>query len=137
MASTKRLKTRSLPNSRFLAFIVGLLVSALLAVAGGRGFRSQHLLEEHFAKHGKEFGKITQDEYLKAAQQLRDARPGKDVLEAKRPGGGGAKFDVRNRSFVAYDADGTLRTFFVPNDGVRYFQRQTQNYGAANRPKSR
>ena len=43
---------------------------------------------EHYAKHGREFGNVTQDQYLQMAQQLRDSRPGKNVLEAKRPSGG-------------------------------------------------
>jgi pyocin large subunit-like protein len=104
-------------------------VFALLAFAGGRGFRTQHLLEEHFAKHGREFGTITQEQYLRAAQQLRDARPGKNILESQRRDGGGAKFDRRRGWFVAYDSDGTLRTFFIPNDGIRYFERQAKTYG--------
>ncbi|HXJ41273.1 MAG TPA: hypothetical protein VNH18_18470 [Bryobacteraceae bacterium] len=109
--------------------LCALLALALLAWAGGRGFRTQHLLDEHYAKHGKEFGNVTQDQYLKLAQQLRDSRPGKTVLELKRKDGGGAKFDTRNKYFVAYDDDGTIRTFFIPNDGIRYFERQAQSYG--------
>jgi hypothetical protein len=61
------------------------------------------------------------------AQQLRDSRPGKYVLEARRQGGS-SKFDKRNGWFVAYDTDGTIRTFFIPNDGIRYFERQAKNY---------
>lgn len=129
--STPKSKIKSLPNNRFLAVIVCALVSALLAIAGGRGFRTQHALEEHFFKHGKDFGNITQEQYLKAAQQLRDAHPGKNVLEVKRKDGGGAKFDTRNNNFVAYDADGTLRTFFIPNDGIRHFERLSHDHGQA------
>jgi pyocin large subunit-like protein len=114
-----------------LAFAIGVMVTLLASVAllagGGPGFRTRHLLEEHYAKHGYQFGKITQDQYLHMAQQLRDARPGKNILEAKRPGGS-TKFDKRNGWFVAYDSDGTIRTFFVPNEGIRYFARQAKNY---------
>ena len=117
---------KSSPSSRRALGIL-VLFAAALAWAGGRGFRTQHLLEEHFAKHGHEFGQITQEQYLHMAQQLRDSRPGKNVLEAKRTGGGGAKFDKRYGWFVAYDADGTLRTFFIPNEGIRYFERQGRN----------
>jgi len=117
-------------RSSLKALGILVLLAAALAWAGGRGFRTQHLLEEHFAKHGHEFGQITQDQYLRMAQQLRDSRPGKNVLEAKRNGGGGAKFDKRYGWFVAYDADGTLRTFFIPNEGIRYFERQGRNHDA-------
>jgi pyocin large subunit-like protein len=98
-------------------------------IAGGPGFRTQHLLEDHYAKHGREFGPITRDQYLHMAQQLRDTKAGKNVLESKRPGGGGAKFDRKRGWFVAYESDGTLRTFFMPNDGIRYFERQARTYG--------
>lgn len=121
-----------MPNSRaFVAGILILLLSIATAQAGGPGFRSLHLLEDHYAKHGHEFGNITREQYLHMAQQLRDARPGKNVLELKRPEGGGAKFDKRYGWFVAYDSDRTLRTFFIPNDGIRYFERQARTYGGS------
>jgi pyocin large subunit-like protein len=104
-------------------------VFAIAAFAGGRGFRTQHLLEEHYAKHGHEFGRITLQEYLHMAQLLRDSRPGKNILEARRTDGGGSKFDTKHGWFVAYDADGTIRTFFVPNEGIRYFERQGRAHG--------
>ena len=110
-----------------IAGIVLALATSALAIAGGPGFRSHHLLEEHYAKHGHEFGDVTQEEYLRMAQQLRDSRPGKYILEAKRKNGT-AKFDKRNGWFVAYDRDGTIRTFFIPNTGLRYFERQAKNY---------
>lgn len=116
-------------NSRAAKIGVLILFAAALAWAGGRGFRTLHLLDEHFDKHGQEFGNISREQYLHMAQQLRDTHPGKYVLEAKRPDGGGAKFDKRYGWFVAYDADGTLRTFFIPNDGIRYFERQGQGRG--------
>ena len=112
-----------------LAFVCA-LASPALALAGGPGFRTHHLLEEHYAKHGSEFGsKVTQDQYLRMAQQLRDLRPGKNILEAKRKGGS-SKFDRRTKWFVAYDDDGTIRTFFIPNDGLRYFERQAKTYAS-------
>jgi pyocin large subunit-like protein len=94
--------------------------------AAGPGFRTPHLLIEHYEKHGAEFGEISQDQYLHLAQQLRDARPGRNLLELQRSGGGFARFDLKHGYFGAYDADGTIRTFFVPNDGVRYFERQAR-----------
>ena len=110
------------------------MIFALVALppvfAGGKGFRTHHLLEEHYAKYGAQFGTATQDQYLLMAQQLRDARPGKNVLVTKFPGGAIAKFDKRYGWFVAYNADGTIRTFFIPNEGIRYFARQGGNRSA-------
>lgn len=94
-------------------------------VASSVGFRSRERLEEHYRKHGAEFGKITIEEYLHRAQALRDATVGGDVLEVTRPTDGVvSRFDRATSAFLAFDADGTIRTFFKPNDGEAYFRRQ-------------
>jgi pyocin large subunit-like protein len=107
--------------------LILMLLGAVLAVAGGPGFRTPHSLEDHFNRFGSQFGAITMQQYLHLAQQLRDAQPGKYILMSKRPDGSGAKFDLKRGWFVAYDGDGTLRTFFVPKDGLRYFDRQQKS----------
>jgi hypothetical protein len=108
-----------------------LLVFALvgLAFGAGPGFRSKHLMDDHFEKHGKEFGPITERQYLQLAQQLRDTRAGVNVIESRREDGVISKFDRRHGYFGAYDPDGTIRTFFIPADGVRYFERQARRDG--------
>lgn len=91
------------------------------------GFRSDAKLDEHYAKHGAEFGNITKAEYLRLAQQLRDSDPGGPILEIVRPADGVvSRFDTRTGAFLANDRDGTIRTFFKPNDGEAYFRRQAK-----------
>ena len=109
----------------FIGFwLVGLLYAA------GPGFRSRAQLDEHYAKHGAEFGHITEAEYLRRAQDLRDAPLGGPILESRRPNGEFSRFDRRNGYFGAYNRNGTIRTFFIPNAGERYFRRQSQrSYG--------
>ena len=104
----------------------GLAIAALLVFAAGPGFRSQRQFEEHFEKHGREFGNVTPQQYLHLAQELRDAPAGGPILEAIKPGGIITRFDRRTGSFGAYNPDGTIRTFFIPNDGERYFHRQAK-----------
>jgi pyocin large subunit-like protein len=99
------------------------VLAAFLAAAGA-GFRSKRSYDDHFAKHGREFGRITQPEYLILAQALRDAPVGGPILEARKSGGVFTKFDKRKGYVGAYNRDKTIRTFFVPNDGERYFWRQ-------------
>jgi len=101
-----------------------LLLAALVLFAAGPGFRSAAQFNEHYAKHGREFGHITQAQYLLLAQELRDAPVGGPILEAPKPGGVFTRFDRRNGYFGAYNRDRTIRTFFIPNDGERYFHRQ-------------
>jgi pyocin large subunit-like protein len=104
-----------------------MMLLTVAAMAAGRGFRTPHLLQDHFSKFGSQFGDITMPQYLHFAQQLRDANPGKNVLISKRADGGGSKFDVKRGWFVAYDGDGTLRTFFIPKDGIRFFEAQRRS----------
>jgi pyocin large subunit-like protein len=92
----------------------------------GIGFRSMQRLDEHFAKHGREFGPVSRDEYLRLAQALRDRAPGGPVLEVVRNDGTITRFDRGTGAFLAFASDGTIRTFFRPNDGEQYFQRQAR-----------
>ncbi len=112
--------------SRLLTNVLLLLVSALLLFAAGPGFRTQRLFEEHFQKHGAEFGAITAQEYLRLAQGLRDAPVGGSILQETRADRVFTKFDKAHGYFGAYNADGIIRTFFIPNDGERYFRRQAR-----------
>jgi pyocin large subunit-like protein len=105
--------------------IVCWLIAALL-FASGPGFRSEAQLDEHYAKHGREFGAISKGEYVRLAQELRDAPAGGPILEARRPNGGFSRFDRRHGYFGAYNRNGTIRTFFIPNNGERYFRRQAE-----------
>jgi hypothetical protein len=112
------------PAARALSFALCLCFTGL-AFAGGQGFRTDDLLRDHFAKYGHAFGPISRQQYLHLAQQLRDSHPGRNILESKRPDGL-IKFDRRHGYFGAYDSDGTIRTFFIPPDGIRYFERQSR-----------
>ena len=62
--------------------------------------------------------------YLRLAQLLRDRPKGSDVLEFVRNDAVTCKFDRATGAFIAYDSDGTIRTFFRPTDGEAYFERQ-------------
>lgn len=88
------------------------------------GFTTRAHLVEHFEKHGAEFPGLDIDAYLAAAQTLRDKPVGGDVLELRRRDGVITRFDNTSGAFLAVNRDGTIRTFFRPNDGAAYFRRQ-------------
>jgi len=90
------------------------------------GFANYGRWQEHFEKHGEEFGAISAEEYLRRAQALRDAPAGGPILEFRRGDGVLTRFDRRSGAFIAVSRNGTIRTFFRPNDGERYFERQKQ-----------
>jgi pyocin large subunit-like protein len=99
---------------------------AVLLSAAGPGFRNGKLLDEHYRKHGPEFGNIGKTEYLRLAQELWDAPPGGPILQAVKAGSVITKFDRRKGYFGAYNRDGVIRTFFIPTNGERYFWRQAK-----------
>src|SRR5579872_4583142 len=71
-----------LTMARSLRISLGVLLAALLLLAAGPGFRSRRQFDEHYAKHGREFGNISRQEYLERAQALRDAPAAGTILEA-------------------------------------------------------
>jgi hypothetical protein len=95
----------------------------------GIGFADQRRLDEHFEKHGAEFGRITRQDYLRQAQLLRDAKVGGPVLEAVRRDGVVTRYDQQTGAFIAFNPNGVIRTFFKPNDGERYWRRQAERGG--------
>jgi pyocin large subunit-like protein len=90
----------------------------------GAGFRSDARLREHYDKHGREFGAASAREYVAMARALRDRPLGRDVQEATRADGVVTRFDRESGAFIAFEGDGTIRTFFKPRDGEAYFRRQ-------------
>ena len=90
------------------------------------GFRDRSRLDEHWRKHRGEFGDPSREEYLRLAQRLRDAPTGERIEELVRSDDVITRFDRATGAFIAFDPDGTIRTFFRPNDGESYFRRQAR-----------
>jgi hypothetical protein len=90
------------------------------------GFASRQKLVDHFRKHGREFGSITMEQYLRKAQELRDRPAGKRLLESIRPDGVVTRYDRETGDFIAFNGNGVIRTYFRPADGEAYFKRQVQ-----------
>jgi len=90
------------------------------------GFANSQRLDEHYEKHGAEFGRITKQDYLHQAQLLRDTAVGGPILETVRRDGVFTRFDRQTGAFIAVNPNGVIRTFFKPNDGERYYRRQSE-----------
>jgi hypothetical protein len=80
-------------------------------------------LEHHFAKHGGEMGFANQGDYLRAAQALALGGPG---VETFRRGGDTLFFKEATGEFAVVSDRNALRTYFKPDDGRRYWERQMQ-----------
>ncbi len=85
-------------------------------------FRKAEYLQEHFEKHGDEFGYTTADEYLAGANRVVAAPGVLHKLEAED--GDDVYYLESSNEFVIVSTDGYIRTYFKPNDGKAYFDRQ-------------
>ena len=85
-------------------------------------FRNAKLLEEHFQKHGIEMGFATEEEYQKAASNVANDPNALHKLEKDD------KDDVyyleETNEFVVISVDGYIRTYFCPDSGKKYFDKQ-------------
>ncbi|MBQ5955044.1 MAG: hypothetical protein IJL49_03720 [Firmicutes bacterium] len=85
-------------------------------------FRNSKLLEEHFQKHGIEMGFATEEEYQKAASDVANNPDALHKLEKDD------KDDVyyleETNEFVVISTDGFIRTYFCPDSGKKYFDKQ-------------
>lgn len=87
-------------------------------------FRNRQLLEEHYEKHGRYMKFKSPETYLKGANRVIND---KDTLHAVEAEDGDDVFYLeRTNEFVVVSADGFIRTYFCPEDGIEYFHRQSE-----------
>lgn len=85
-------------------------------------FRYEDALQQHYEKHGVEMGFASPGEYLAAANAV-IANP--DALTKTEKEDGDTVYYVKDTNeFVVLSTDGYIRTYFCPDDGIGYFNRQ-------------
>ena len=84
-------------------------------------FRTQDLYDQHYNKHGQEFGDITKEEYILLANELFTSE---DALRKTEADGDLLFYDVESNTFGVLSEDGYIRTCFKPDDGIEYWNRQ-------------
>lgn len=85
-------------------------------------FRSEELWKEHYEKHGKQMGFESAEDYLAAANAVIQ---NPNALHKKEKEDGDDLYYVKStKDFVVVSTDGYLRTFFRPEDGIAYYNRQ-------------
>lgn len=92
------------------------------AVTYTYNFRKAEYLQEHFVKHGAEFGYASAEEYLAGANRVIASADVLHKLEAED--GDDVYYLEATNEFVIVSTDGFLRTYFKPEDGKAYFDRQ-------------
>ena len=85
-------------------------------------FRNEKYLEDHYQKHGIEMGFSSASEYEKAASDLIN---NEDCLyKNEKEGNDGVYYLESTNEFAILSSDGYIRTYFMPDDGIDYFNRQ-------------
>ncbi len=85
-------------------------------------FRNKNLLNQHYQKHGIDMGFGSAEEYEQAAARV-PYDP--EVLhKTEKEDGDDVYYIERTNEFVIVSTDGYLRTYFLPDDGIDYFERQ-------------
>lgn len=85
-------------------------------------FRNDQFLEEHFLKHGDEFGYKSKEEYLEGANRVINSA--QSIHKEEAEDGDNIYYDKSKNEIVFVSKDGYIRTYFKPSDGIDYFNRQ-------------
>ena len=87
-------------------------------------FRTKKQFEGHYEKHGKEFGDITQEQYLQKANDLINNDSDTVLHKTEKEDGDYIFYDTVNNEILFLSTDGYIRTYFKPNRGIEYFNKQ-------------
>ena len=87
-------------------------------------FRSKKQFDSHYKKHGKEFGKITQEEYLRKANNLINDTSDTILHKTEAEDGDYIYYDSVNNEILFLSKDGYIRTYFKPSRGIDYYNDQ-------------
>ncbi len=85
-------------------------------------FRNEKFLEEHFVKHGNEFGYSSKEEYLAGANKVISSPSSLHKKEGED--GDDIYYDKNSNEIVFVSGDGYIRTYFKPSEGIDYYNRQ-------------
>ena len=85
-------------------------------------FRNQKLLNSHYEKHGKDMGFSSAKEYEKAASAVVINPEALHKTEAED--GDDVYYVESTNEFVIVSTDGYIRTYFNPDAGIAYYNRQ-------------
>lgn len=85
-------------------------------------FRTEKYMNEHFEKHGGDFNYMTAKEYEQGASAVVNNPKALHKIEAED--GDDVYYLESTNEFVIVSTDGYIRTYFKPNDGIKYFNRQ-------------
>lgn len=85
-------------------------------------FRNNKLLSQHYDKHGKDMGFASSTEYETAANLVINNPDSLHKLE--KEDGDDIYYLEATNEFVVVSTDGYIRTYFCPDSGIKYYNKQ-------------
>lgn len=85
-------------------------------------FRTKEQLADHFERHGVEMGFEDEDAYVEGANRVISSPDALHKLQAED--GDDVYYIEETNEFVVVSGDGYIRTYFEPDDGIDYYERQ-------------
>lgn len=96
----------------------------------GSKFADQLKLNDHFGRHGTDFGANSATEYEQMADAFLTGPKGPNTLEIVRPNGDIVRFDPTTDAFGVVSANGTIRTYYVPDPAVHGYSTNLDYFNA-------
>ena len=97
-------------------------VDSIRTFENGLTFRNEQMLNEHYEKHGIEMGFSSAEAYEDAAEAVVQNSSVLHKMEAED--GDDVYYLQESNEFVVVSPDGYIRTYFCPEDGIEYYNRQ-------------
>lgn len=85
-------------------------------------FRNNDLLNDHYKKHGIEMGFNSKEDYEKAASDVVNNPNALHKIE--KEDGDDVYYVEDSNEFVIVSTDGYIRTYFLPDSGKKYYDKQ-------------
>ncbi len=85
-------------------------------------FRSTKQLNQHYEKHGIEMGFTSAEEYEKAASDVINNPAA--LSKTEKEDGDYVFYVEETNEFVVLSTDGYIRTYFLPDSGKKYYDKQ-------------
>ena len=85
-------------------------------------FRSDKHLTDHYNKHGIDMGFASKEEYEEAANKV--INDPASLHKTEKEDGDDVYYLEETNEFVVVSTDGYIRTYFCPDSGKKYFDKQ-------------
>lgn len=102
--------------------------------APNRSHTAQENADYQFGKNGKDFGALSEADYVTKVHRFIDAPP-LGVQKLERANGDALLYDGKSNTFAVVSKAGAPRTMFKPRDGAAYWRQQVSRETARNKTK--